>query len=149
MFVLCLGTHCKMQCGCHMMCKPWVLTVGFALRGEEDNWHFPIFQHMKLSFCSNSTFKSSQITCWVLLLSAKVRQSSIFSGPFPLREGKVSFGACVLVCSACARGSQGSASLSFWTMTGIGKKQLDALIGLLFLNEGETLGSLFRSVSSI
>jgi len=37
MFVLCLGTHCKMQRGCHMMCKPWVLIVGFALRGEEDN----------------------------------------------------------------------------------------------------------------
>lgn len=44
MFVLCLGTHCKMWCSCHMVCKTWILIVGFALRGDEANCHFPIFQ---------------------------------------------------------------------------------------------------------
>lgn len=44
MFVLCLGTHCKMWCSCHMVCKTWILIVGFALHGDEANCHFPIFQ---------------------------------------------------------------------------------------------------------
>lgn len=103
---------------------------------------------MKLSFCSNNSFKSLQMKYCVLLLSAKVRQSSTFSGLFPLREGNVLFGARVLVCSACARGEPGVCFIVLLTYDRH-KKQLYALIGLLFLDESETLGLLSRAISGI
>lgn len=116
MFVLCLGTHCKMQRGCHMMCKPWVLIAGFALRRQKDNWHFLIFQHTRLFLCSNNSFKSSQITHWVLFTFCLARQSSTLSGPFPLIEGKVCFGAHGLPAASPSAEKQISAWLFLsWT----------------------------------